>query len=730
MHHGYRISGPFHNGSFIGTYKAVCRGVGKGAAQQSVAEALRRLRQHHILARNGGSNQGTVGGPLHLFDRVHGRQSHNGGAVLNYRINGAIDGGNVNQRPHRVVHQHDIVCLSGQSCKGVGDRLLAIVATLDHVHPLGKAVFGNLCLDALHLCVAYGHVDCRHSLNSRESAQGMDEDRHSIERQKLLGLGPGHPGAQSGRGKNHKYLHNSWSIHRRARRAAARMHDDTRQSVALPAYHFEMRHALPPKPPAKPAAALRLDMSLLKPGLRLAVGLSGGADSVALLRALAARSAELGLIVHAAHLHHGLRGEEADADLAFARALAATLNLTFHEAQVDVAAEAQANPATGKPAETIEEAARRLRYAWFRQILASGEVDAIATAHTLDDQAETVLAKFLRGAWTEGLSGIHPRLESPEGAILRPLLATTRAEIEAYLGELGQDWREDSSNRHLTFTRNRIRHELLPLLEGWNPRLREHLAQMAELARDEEAWWQTELARLAPQILLPGKPVRGGGRAAGDGALSLSIEVTRLSAFAPALQRRLLRFAAAQLGAAPDFPATEALLEMALAGRAGQKLELAQGLRAERSHRELRLAAGLPSQDEKASPPPEYKGTIPGEMDAPAFGLHLKIGFSPSKSSPQGQGTSAGQTVTLRNWRPGDRVTLRHSSGPRKVKEVLERIRVTGTSRTLWPVLELDGRIVWMQGVELDAGQEIAVEVTLLGAAAEQATPPAASRPD
>ena len=96
---------------------------------------------------------------------------------------------------------------------------------------------------------------------------------------------------------------------------------------------------------------------------------------------------------------------------------------------------------------------------------------------------------------------------------MRPLLGATRAEVEAYLRGLGQGWREDSSNRHLSFTRNRIRHELLPLLEGWNPRLREHLAQMAALARDEEAWWQAEMARLAPQIFLPGRPVRGGGRA-------------------------------------------------------------------------------------------------------------------------------------------------------------------------------------------------------------------------
>jgi tRNA(Ile)-lysidine synthase len=449
---------------------------------------------------------------------------------------------------------------------------------------------------------------------------------------------------------------------------------------------------------------LPIDAKLLRPGLRVAVGLSGGADSVALLRALAERSRELGLVLHAAHLHHGLRGEEADADLAFARSLAADLGLPFHEARVDTEAEAKANAASAKPAETIEEAARRLRYGWFRQLMASGEVEAVATAHTRDDQAETVLAKFLRGAWTEGLSGIHPVVEFPEGRILRPLLSTTRAEVEAYLAALGQNWREDSSNRHLTFTRNRIRHELLPLLEGWNPRLREHLAQMAQLALDEEAWWQAELARLGPQLLLPGKPVRGGGREAADG---LALDVTRLAALAPALQRRLLRYAAEQLGAAVDFPSTEALRTMALAGRAGQKLELAQGLRAERTHRELRLAV-LPvakAGTAAAESAPEYTVAIPGEILAPAFGLRLRI---------EATGTHEGQTATLRNWKPGDRVRLRHSSGPSKVKEVLERLRVTGSSRAFWPVLELDGRIAWMRGVEVEPEPGIRIEATSL----------------
>jgi len=454
------------------------------------------------------------------------------------------------------------------------------------------------------------------------------------------------------------------------------------------------------RPP--PHHPLPLDTSLLKPGLRLAVGVSGGADSVALLRALHQANSkpggQLGLVLSVAHLHHGLRGAEADADLASVRALAAQFNLPFHHARVDVATEA------AKAGESIEEAARRLRYAWFRQLLSEIPLHAIATAHTRDDQAETVCAKFLRGAWTEGLAGIHPVIEFPEGRILRPLLPATRSEVEAYLKQIGQPWREDSSNRDSAFTRNRIRHELLPLLESWNPRLRDHLAQMAELARDEEFWWQAELARLAPQLILAGKPVRGGGRAS-SGALAL--DVTRLAALAAAMQRRLLRYAAGQLGAALDFPSTEVLRSLALEGRAGQKRELAQGLRAERTPRELRLTLEAPTVTEE--PVPQYSVPIPGEITAPAFGIHMRIEIAPPNLH-----TPAAKTATLRNWRPGDRVHLRHSSGPRKVKEVLERLRVTGTSRALWPVLEFQGSILWMQGAEVEPNHELSISVSSL----------------
>lgn len=434
-------------------------------------------------------------------------------------------------------------------------------------------------------------------------------------------------------------------------------------------------------------------MAALRPGMRVAVGLSGGADSVALLRALAARRTELGLVLHAAHLHHGLRGAEADRDLEFARTLAQQLEIEFHETHVDVAAE------VNKTGESTEEAARRVRYAWFRRLLTEIPLDAVATAHTGDDQAETVLGKFLRGAWTEGLAGIHPVVTFPEGQILRPLLAVSRVEIETYLRGLGQSWCEDSTNRETVYTRNRIRRELLPALEQWNPRIREKLSQMAELAREEELWWAAELDRLAPQLILTGRAVRGGGRAGGTQD-RVALDVIRLKALAPALQRRLLRRAAAQLDAQPDFAATEALRQLALAGTAGQKLELSGGLRVERSPRELQLTR---AEDAEAVPEP-VEALLPGLIEAPAFGLRLRVELDGA-----GEGS---EKALLRAWKPKDRVRLRYSSGAKKIKEVLERMRITGSDRAGWPVLEWGGRIVWMQGAELEpeAGIRVYVE--------------------
>jgi tRNA(Ile)-lysidine synthase len=211
--------------------------------------------------------------------------------------------------------------------------------------------------------------------------------------------------------------------------------------------------------------------------------------------------------------------------------------------------------------------------------------------------------KLLRGAWTEGLSAIHPivQIDLPNqrvGRIIRPLLATRRSEIESFLIARNQPWRSDSTNADTTYTRNRVRHELLPQLRTFNPSIDQTLANLAELAREEESRWQAELARLLPQLLLPGKPVRGGGRAVSttSGSSSISIELERLRTLDPAVRRRVLRAAARQLGSRLSFDDTTRLLALGgfaalptVAARTGASVHLAQGLRAERSARELRL---------------------------------------------------------------------------------------------------------------------------------------------
>ncbi|HUZ04261.1 MAG TPA: tRNA lysidine(34) synthetase TilS [Acidobacteriaceae bacterium] len=459
--------------------------------------------------------------------------------------------------------------------------------------------------------------------------------------------------------------------------------------------------------------ALPFDRSLVHPGERVCVAVSGGADSTALLRVLAAASAELGLVLSTIHVHHGIRGAEADADANFVTQLAAQLALPCEVVRVDALAYSAAEKIS------LETAARNLRYKFFRQILFSHQADVIATAHTLDDQAETVLMKLLRGAWTEGLSGIHPVLAqqgTATGRMVRPLLAVRRTEIEAYLRALNQPWREDASNRDPAHTRNRVRHHLLPTLREYNPNLDEQLARMATLARDEEAYWQAEIARILPTLLLPGRPVRGGGRsvATEPRATAFGMEIQPLLAYPRALRRRLLRAAAEHLGASLDFAHTEALLGLLEGASAGSgrrlqpvgRLQLTDEIFAERSLRELRLeratqleqTARLHGESNPATAWPQYTLPVPGTVDAVVYGLRYTAACTAA-----GVATDA---ATIRAWQPGDRVTLEHSRGPKKVKEVLERMRVQGNERAGWPVVVWQGRVVWLQGARVVASGE------------------------
>ena len=302
---------------------------------------------------------------------------------------------------------------------------------------------------------------------------------------------------------------------------------------------------------------------LIAPGDRVGVAVSGGADSVALLRALWELRGELGCVLAIAHFNHKIR-PEAEAEAEFVEGLARELGVELFSASGDARKFASQHRAS------LETAARELRYGFLSQLV----LDKVATAHTLDDQAETVLMKLLRGAGTRGLSGIWPivrrqeagggRQENPDPStrakgghslgmtirgsdsistqIIRPMLGVRRKEVEEYLRELGQEWREDASNRDLKHTRNKVRHELLPLLEReYNPNILQQLADAAEVARGEEEFWQ--------QYLVPGTQYLE------------ELELKHLLKAPLAVRRRVVREAFRRVtGKALDFEHTDALV--------------------------------------------------------------------------------------------------------------------------------------------------------------------------
>ncbi|MBI2677983.1 MAG: tRNA lysidine(34) synthetase TilS [Candidatus Koribacter versatilis] len=423
------------------------------------------------------------------------------------------------------------------------------------------------------------------------------------------------------------------------------------------------------------------DHGLMKAGDRVGVACSGGPDSVALLRVLLELRRDLGIVVAAVtHFNHKLRGDDSEGDERFVRALAEKHGLEFLGSHADTAAAAEAS------GEGVEGAARKLRYEFFGDQLRSGKMDCIATGHTLDDQAETVLMRVVRGAGTRGLAAIRPLVrvattKSPAKRIVRPLLGARRREVLAYLAGLGQDFREDASNQDPRFLRNRIRHELLPLLErDYNPQVAQAVAQMAEIARAEEQHWEREVGEAWRQAAQ--------WRAGGDGR-GLVLNTAALAALPLALQRRLLQQASEKLGVSPSFQQIEAVRE--LAGMRDGTVELPGGVRALRAGGELRLWVG----GRDAATGYERPLRVPGETAVPEAGSVIRASKATGHA---GSLLHINGPLTVRNWRAGDRFYPQHSGGPKKVKELLTTKKVTGPERDLWPVVAAGERIVWLRG--------------------------------
>ena len=421
---------------------------------------------------------------------------------------------------------------------------------------------------------------------------------------------------------------------------------------------------------------------LLKEGDRVGVAVSGGADSVALLRLLLELRPELGIVLSVVHFNHNLRGAESDADERFVVKFSQRHKLELHCNRADVKAYAADRHLS------IEAAARQLRYRFFWRLMQEDRLNRIATGHTLDDQAETVLLRVVRGAGTRGLAGIYPQLsvKGSQFSVIRPLLRTRRKQLESYLAEIGQGWREDSSNRDLRHARNRVRHGILPRLErGLNPAVRETLAETAEIARSEEEYWQKEVARVLPEVL---------------GAEQRILRLAELSRLPLALRRRVIRAAAESLGLRLEFRHVEEIL--ALGPVTANSGMLPKGWIISRLEDELRFDP--PGKGAAAVSNYEYALAVPGLVRVAEaktwFEAALVPGSEASGYNPDHMFDPAllRSELTVRNWRPGDRFWPAHRKSPKKIKELLQERKVTGTERKLWPVVASGEQIVWVRG--------------------------------
>lgn len=460
--------------------------------------------------------------------------------------------------------------------------------------------------------------------------------------------------------------------------------------------------------------------AMIRPGDRIGIGVSGGADSVAMLRIFAELRTHLGIAVLVLHFHHQLRGAEADEDERFVKTLAEKFQFDFESGRADVAGEANLH------GWNLEDAARRMRYKYFASLAEARALNRIAVAHTADDQAETVLSHLLRGTGLAGLAGIYP----VAGPIVRPLLELGREELRKFLAELGQPWREDATNQDTSRTRARIRHQLIPLLlRDFDPAAVKRLARLAMHAREDETFWrsleeerfQTLATRESPAAIslsigdflsplrLPGSAESG----AGGQPTSSRIATT-------ALTRRLVRRIFSELrGSRQQLTSrhVDAVMDLATKSQSGARIDL-PGICVERIFERLRFAIAVAAVDteqdvEKTGQIRNFEYTVlrPGRLESASivvteiqrrFNLKM-VDWPPAPSDTvMGWGVLDFDRVqwplVLRNWRPGDSYRPQGSRHVRKLKRLLLESRIPRSARGRWPVLTSEGKMIWASG--------------------------------
>jgi len=435
--------------------------------------------------------------------------------------------------------------------------------------------------------------------------------------------------------------------------------------------------------------------ALLHVGDHVLVAVSGGADSTALLHVLHTLSEPLGIRLTVCHLNHAIRGPAAAADAAFVRQLAGALCLPIIIGRKNVPRLAR------EKGISMEMAARDARYAFFVRTARRVGAGTIVTGHTRDDQAETVLLKLLRGAGPRGLSGIARDRSIGDLRVVRPLLGVSRQEIVSFLRADGRTWREDASNRDVAILRNRVRHELMPLLETRiNPALRETLARTADVMGQEDEW----LDGLAERRLAA---VR-----ADDGAL----ELESLDKCLPAERRRVLLGWLVQGGVEPeaiDFATLHRVASLAASRRGSRDTDVAGGWTARRRYGRLCLI--------RKEAPAAFRQvvTVPGETLLPDPGLRVvvnvgqgvvkprsAIGILPARCSLRIERLGRRRLV-VRSWKPGDRMQPLALGGSRKLQDIFVDAKLPSDARRRVPLLACGATIVWVPGYRIAEGWQV-----------------------
>jgi len=432
-------------------------------------------------------------------------------------------------------------------------------------------------------------------------------------------------------------------------------------------------------------------------GVKVLAAVSGGADSVALLHLLTRTADELGLYVYAAHVHHGLRGAEADEDAAFTDRLCRDLQVPLQIAKVNVNEERRRG-------ESVEEAARRVRYRELAECARKVNAAVVVTGHTADDLVETVLFHLARGSGPLGLAGIRPTVRIAGCRVVRPMLDCWHEELCDYLRAEGLSWREDSSNRDLRFMRNRIRRELIPWLESnINPAARRNIARLARIVAREEEW----LGEIAANLLQSCSDAEG------------RLLVPLLRGLPEAARRRAIASLLNMSGAPVSWGSVERIQEMVeKEGGEAARVDIGAGWVAVR---EADIVSVVPP-GAPATPMIDQEHFPGGQTPLPEVGLYLssewvtvpagripvvrgRIGEYPAEVYLDGA-RCEGAIFRVRSWRPGDRMRPVGSGGSRKLQDIFTDLKVPRYQRPRIPVLEAAGEVVWVAGYRPAAGWE------------------------